>query len=157
MILFSAWHCIFSPNAGSMPPELVGRDGILEDARILLARTQLRRSAQSLLMTGLRGVGKTVILNEIVRLAEREGLAVPNLYGGDGGKTFGGDAGHSPMPTYAWKKMPLRGFAKKREDIRISFRNGAVSSGTSSSANRLRRLHEPWMWRKAQLPNAGHR
>lgn len=67
----------FSPNAGSMPPELVGRDGILEDARILLARTQLRRSAQSLLMTGLRGVGKTVILNEIVRLAEREGLAVP--------------------------------------------------------------------------------
>lgn len=67
----------FSPNAGSMPPELVGRDGILEDARVLLGRTQLRRSAQSLLMTGLRGVGKTVILNEIVRMAERQGTAVP--------------------------------------------------------------------------------
>ena len=60
-----------------MPPELVGRDGVLEEARILLGRTQLRRSAQSLLMTGLRGVGKTVILNEIVRMAEQQGMAVP--------------------------------------------------------------------------------
>lgn len=67
----------FSPNAGSMPPELVGRREIIEDARVLLGRTQLRRSAQSLLMTGLRGVGKTVILNEILRMAERQGLAVP--------------------------------------------------------------------------------
>ena len=67
----------FSPNAGSRPPELVGRDEILEAARVLMGRTQLRRSAQSMLMTGLRGVGKTVILNEIVRLAEAQGDVVP--------------------------------------------------------------------------------
>ena len=67
----------FSPNAGSRPPELVGRDEILEAARVLMGRTQLRRSAQSMLMTGLRGVGKTVILNEIVRMAEAQGDVVP--------------------------------------------------------------------------------
>ena len=54
----------FSPNAGSMPPELVGRDGVLEDARILLGRTQLRRSAQSLLMTGLRGVARASLIRK---------------------------------------------------------------------------------------------
>ena len=67
----------FSPNAGSRPPELVGRDDILEQARVLVGRTQLRRSAQSLLMTGLRGVGKTVLLNEVYRICETHGGAIP--------------------------------------------------------------------------------
>src|SRR5215210_2437531 len=60
----------FSPGAGSPPPELVGRDPILEQARILLGRTKLKRPEKSMLMTGLRGVGKTVLLNEIERLAK---------------------------------------------------------------------------------------
>ena len=59
----------FSPGAGSPPPELAGRDGILEQARILLGRVRARRPEKSLLLTGLRGVGKTVLLNEIERLA----------------------------------------------------------------------------------------
>jgi len=59
----------FSPGAGSPPPELVGRDPILEDARILLARVKSKKPEKSLLLTGLRGVGKTVLLNEIERLA----------------------------------------------------------------------------------------
>jgi hypothetical protein len=63
----------FSPGAGSPPPELVGRDPILEQARILFGRTRLGRSEKSLLLTGLRGVGKTVLLNEIRRLAEAGG------------------------------------------------------------------------------------
>ena len=60
----------FSPGAGSRPPELVGRDPVLEQARILLGRIKLKRPEKSLLLTGLRGVGKTVLLNEIKRLAE---------------------------------------------------------------------------------------
>ena len=60
----------FSPGAGSPPPELVGRTQLLEQARILLARVQAGRSEKSMLLTGLRGVGKTVLLNEISRLAE---------------------------------------------------------------------------------------
>lgn len=67
----------FSPNAGSRPPELVGRDDVLELARVMMGRTQLRRSVQNLLMTGLRGVGKTVLLNEILRMAERVGNLIP--------------------------------------------------------------------------------
>jgi hypothetical protein len=48
---------------------LVGRDRILEEARILLARVKAKKPEKSLLLTGLRGVGKTVLLNEIERLA----------------------------------------------------------------------------------------
>lgn len=59
----------FSPGAGSPPPELVGRGPVLEQARILLGRVRAGRPEKSLLLTGLRGVGKTVLLNEIQRLA----------------------------------------------------------------------------------------
>jgi hypothetical protein len=59
----------FSPGAGSPPPELAGRQGVLEQARVLLARVLAKRPEKSLLLTGLRGVGKTVLLNEIERMA----------------------------------------------------------------------------------------
>lgn len=59
----------FSPGAGSPPPELVGRDPVLEQARVLLGRVKAKRPEKSLLLTGLRGVGKTVLLNEIERSA----------------------------------------------------------------------------------------
>ena len=63
----------FSPGAGSPPPELAGRDGILEQARVLLGRVLAKRPEKSLLLTGLRGVGKTVLLNEIERMAQASG------------------------------------------------------------------------------------
>jgi len=63
----------FSPGAGAPPPELVGRDPILEQARILLGRIKAKRPEKSILLTGLRGVGKTVLLNEIERLAKADG------------------------------------------------------------------------------------
>lgn len=63
----------FSPGAGSPPPELVGRDPLLEQSRILLGRIRQKRPEKSLLLTGLRGVGKTVLLNEIERQARAAG------------------------------------------------------------------------------------
>jgi hypothetical protein len=63
----------YSPGAGSPPPELVGRAGILEQARILLARIKEKRPEKSIILTGLRGVGKTVLLNEIERKAAETG------------------------------------------------------------------------------------
>lgn len=62
----------FSPGAGAPPAELVGREVILEQARVLLARIKARRPEKSILLTGLRGVGKTVLLNEIERMATKE-------------------------------------------------------------------------------------
>ena len=63
----------FSPGAGSPPPELAGRDDILEQARVLFGRIRARRPERSLLLTGLRGVGKTVLLNEMNRIAQGAG------------------------------------------------------------------------------------
>lgn len=63
----------FSPGAGSPPPELVGRDSILAESAILLGRIKQKRPEKSLLLTGLRGVGKTVLLNEIERIAKNTG------------------------------------------------------------------------------------
>ena len=60
----------FSPGAGSPPPELVGRDPTLEQARVLLGRVKQKKSEKSMLLTGLRGVGKTVLLNQIERMAK---------------------------------------------------------------------------------------
>jgi hypothetical protein len=63
----------FSPGAGAPPPELAGRDGTLEEAHVLLGRVRAKRPEKSLLLTGLRGVGKTVLLNEMERMAEADG------------------------------------------------------------------------------------
>lgn len=62
----------FSPGAGAPPPELVGRDSILYQSKILFARVRQRRAEKSFLLTGLRGVGKTVLLNEMERIATEE-------------------------------------------------------------------------------------
>jgi hypothetical protein len=59
----------FTPGAGTPPPELAGRQEILDRAEILLKRIQKGRPSKSILLTGLRGVGKTVLLNEINRMA----------------------------------------------------------------------------------------
>lgn len=61
----------FAPGAGTPPPELVGRQGILDQAEVALARTKAGRSATSLMIVGLRGVGKTVLLNRIGQAAEQ--------------------------------------------------------------------------------------
>lgn len=63
----------FSPGAGAPPPELVGRERLLTDAKTLFGRVRERRPEKSFLMTGLRGVGKTVLLNEMERLATQQG------------------------------------------------------------------------------------
>lgn len=64
----------FSPGAGSPPPELAGREQVIEDVSIALHRIRHNLSAKSVLMVGLRGVGKTVLLNRLKNDAEAEGL-----------------------------------------------------------------------------------
>lgn len=58
----------YSPGAGLRPPELAGREADVTSFTTVIARAEAGRPSQSLVLTGLRGVGKTVLLNE---LAER--------------------------------------------------------------------------------------
>lgn len=63
----------FSPGAGTRPPELAGRQDILDQAMLAIHRIRAGRSERSPMMVGLRGVGKTVLLVEIRRQAEKAG------------------------------------------------------------------------------------
>lgn len=69
----------FAPGAGSRPPELAGRDGVLEHARVSCGRAINGRSARSMMLLGLRGTGKTVLLNEVGKIAEQAGLLVSKV------------------------------------------------------------------------------
>jgi hypothetical protein len=63
----------YTPNAGARPPALVGRDDLLESFEILLERLRRGHSEQSMLITGLRGVGKTVLLTSFEGQARERG------------------------------------------------------------------------------------
>jgi hypothetical protein len=69
----------YSPGAGSRPPELAGRHEIIERASINLDRLRNKLQARSLILYGLRGVGKTVLLNTIVAAAEAGGFVTVSL------------------------------------------------------------------------------
>lgn len=64
----------YAPGAGTPPPELAGRDELRETVRITLERVRAGRPAKSILMVGLRGVGKTVLLDRLREDAEAAGI-----------------------------------------------------------------------------------
>jgi hypothetical protein len=63
----------FAPGAGNRPPQLAGRDELLNRAEIIIRRIKAGHVERSLLLAGLRGVGKTVLLVEIMRRARAAG------------------------------------------------------------------------------------
>lgn len=65
----------YAPGAGSRPPELAGRDDVIETTAIAIDRIRNGYDTQSSILIGLRGVGKTVLLNKITRDAAGRGLA----------------------------------------------------------------------------------
>lgn len=80
----------FAPGAGTPPPKLAGRDDILRRTEITLERVKAGRPAKSFIVVGLRGVGKTVLLNEVyerasslgyeaVQIEARESTNLPQL------------------------------------------------------------------------------
>ncbi len=74
----------FALGAGSRPPELAGRDTILDTARVSCGRAIHGRNARSIMLLGLRGTGKTVLLNEIGKIAKEEGLMVSKVESPEG-------------------------------------------------------------------------
>lgn len=69
----------FSPGAGTPPPELAGRQALLETVSIAVDRIRAGRGAQSVVLYGLRGVGKTVLLSQMRLAAEAEGIIAVNI------------------------------------------------------------------------------
>lgn len=74
----------YTPGAGAPPPQLAGRDELLERMRIVLERTRLGRPVRSLLLVGLRGVGKTVLLDKMCDDAEASALHTLRLEAPEG-------------------------------------------------------------------------
>ncbi len=66
----------FTPGAGFRPPELAGRDSAVADAEVAMAQVKAGRPTQGTIVYGLRGVGKTVLLNIIEERARAEGFEV---------------------------------------------------------------------------------
>ncbi|MGP6115260.1 ATP-binding protein [Pseudomonas aeruginosa] len=64
----------YSPGAGTPPPELAGRDAVREQVRISLGRLLHRKPTKSVMLVGLRGVGKTVLLDQMRQDAEGSGV-----------------------------------------------------------------------------------
>ncbi|MGI8439885.1 MAG: AAA family ATPase [Thermoleophilaceae bacterium] len=66
----------FRPGAGSPPPALIGRDALIEQFGVAVRRAVAARPGKSLMPIGLRGVGKTVLLNRFHEIARDNGLKV---------------------------------------------------------------------------------
>lgn len=64
----------FAPGAGTPPPELAGRDALRATLRVALERSRIGRPGKSAMLVGLRGVGKTVLLDRVRLDAETSGI-----------------------------------------------------------------------------------
>lgn len=64
----------YTPGAGTPPPELAGRDALREKVRVCIERLRIGNTAKSVLIVGLRGVGKTVLLDQMRNDAEATGI-----------------------------------------------------------------------------------
>lgn len=64
----------YAPGAGSPPPELSGRSAVRQEVEVCIERLRLGRPAKSVVMVGLRGVGKTVLLDQMRKDAEASGV-----------------------------------------------------------------------------------
>ncbi|WP_372736618.1 ATP-binding protein [Nocardioides sp.] len=69
----------YAPGAGQRPPELAGRDEQVRGFEVVLERVAKSRPERSLVLTGLRGVGKTVLLNALRSQAVRKGWGTGKL------------------------------------------------------------------------------
>jgi hypothetical protein len=75
----------YAPGAGLQPPELAGRDKLIETASIDMERALAGRPTKGLMMLGLRGVGKTVLLNRLLGIANELGFQTAKIEAPEGG------------------------------------------------------------------------
>jgi hypothetical protein len=74
----------FAPGAGSPPPELAGRDTVRQKMALCLERLRIGRPAKSLMLVGLRGVGKTVLLDQMMKDASANDIITVRIEAPEG-------------------------------------------------------------------------
>lgn len=74
----------FAPSAGRRPPELAGREAIIDAAQTSVQRVALGRYARPTMLLGLRGTGKTVLLNEFRKIGEQHKVLVSSIEAPEG-------------------------------------------------------------------------
>lgn len=102
----------YSPGAGTRPPALVGRDAEIDAMDVTLQRLLLGRDGRSQMLTGLRGVGKTVLLNEFEQLADGRGFFHEHIEVGE-------DGAMAPSLVAAFRRILLAMDAKRRIGERV--------------------------------------
>jgi hypothetical protein len=75
----------YAPGAGLQPPELAGRDRLIQDACTDMDRLLDHRPVKGMMLLGLRGVGKTVVLNRLWRTAADKGIQTTKVEAPEGG------------------------------------------------------------------------
>lgn len=78
-------HNPYAPGAGLQPPELAGRNRLIEDAAIDMDRLVGGRPTKGMILLGLRGVGKTVVLNRLHHMADEKGIYTAKIEAPEGG------------------------------------------------------------------------
>lgn len=130
----------YTPNAGARPPILAGRDEQLESFEVLLDRLRRGHTEQSLLITGLRGVGKTVLLTSFEERARERGWTTVEAEiakGTDFGARMGQLARRALLqiaPRARWKHRAVRAAAVLRSFQLTVAGDGALSAGLDVDA-----------------------
>jgi hypothetical protein len=125
----------YTPNAGAQPPALVGRDAELQAFELLLARMLRGHTEQSMLVTGLRGVGKTVLLTRFEELAREGGWTTVEAEitkNSDFGDRMAGLVRRALLelaPRARWKERAARAAAVLRSFQLTARSDGSVTAG----------------------------
>ncbi len=120
----------YSPGAGRAPTALIGRDAQLERWWIALDRIEAGRTAQPVVLCGLRGVGKTVLLSRFFRVARDRDWIVAQVEAGSGKSLRAtlGEALHAPLADLARPSAGKR--LLKGLKTALSFKASYDTSGT---------------------------
>ncbi len=132
----------YSPGAGLRPTELAGRDDDIEAFEILIDRAEAGRPSRSIVFTGLRGVGKTVLLQDLAGRADQRGWITARVEAdrGSGPTSFTDGLSRSLATSLRREQGRERGRGTTRERLRAALRtvtsfsmsfnpDGAVSLG----------------------------
>jgi len=127
----------FAPGAGQRPPELAGRDREVDAFEIVLERVARGRPERSLVLTGLRGVGKTVLLGELRSMAIRAGWGA--------GKIEARPEAELRRPVSAALHRAVRDLAVRHDDAeRVDEVLGVLKAFAQRSAPADAKLRDRW-------------